>query len=90
MASDQEGVRLLVCTKDKKYSSLRKKLVSDAKESETAVVASISVAIAANFGIAAGLCAPFIALCLIALIRLGREVFCSSNIGDVQGFFPFG
>jgi hypothetical protein len=71
--------RLLLCTKDKKYNMLRKELGSASKKSQTAIVSTIAVAMASQFGVVAGVLVPFCALCLIALSRLGKEAFCASQ-----------
>jgi hypothetical protein len=70
--------RLLICKRDKKYAPLRKKLDSITKKSETAIVSTISAAMAVKFGVAAGILAPFCALCLVGVSRLGKEAFCSA------------
>ena len=68
--------RLLLCTKDKKYTTLRKELNAAAKKSQTIIVSTIAAAMASRFGVAAGVLVPFCALCLIVVSRLGKEAFC--------------
>jgi hypothetical protein len=72
----KEEFRLLVCTNDKKYKSLRKQLGSNAGRSQTVIVSTISAAMAHSIGVTAGVLVPFCALCLLALARLGKEAFC--------------
>ena len=69
---------LLICTKDKKYSSLRKKLSTSADKSQTAIVSTIAAAMAASFGVAMGILVPFCAMILLALLRIGKEAFCAT------------
>jgi hypothetical protein len=71
--------KVLVCTADKRYADLRKKLATSADKTQTAIVSAIAAAIAAQFGVVAGLLVPFVALCLIVLARTGKEAFCSTQ-----------
>jgi hypothetical protein len=68
--------RLLICTNDKKYASVRRQMAAAVKKSQTTLVSTVAAALAVHLGVAAGLIAPFCALCLIALLRTGREAFC--------------
>ncbi|MGB8657540.1 MAG: hypothetical protein WCE90_07110 [Candidatus Zixiibacteriota bacterium] len=74
--------QLFVCAKDKKYAALRKKLAKSAKKSQTVIVSSIAAAMAAQFGVVAGVLVPFCAMCLIVLLRIGKEAFCASTKWD--------
>jgi hypothetical protein len=87
-------IKLLICTRDKKYKDLRKKLATSADKSHTTIVSTISAAMAVHYGVSAGLLVPFVALCLVALVRIGKEAFCatvdwdfppSSSIQNAQG-----
>jgi hypothetical protein len=75
----KDEFRLLLCTKDKKYNSLRKELSTASKKSQTAIVSMIAVAMASQFGVISGALVPFCALCLIAVARLGKEAFCDGK-----------
>jgi hypothetical protein len=75
--------QLFVCTKDKKYASLRKDLGAKARGSQTVIVSTISAAMAHSVGVAAGILIPFCALCLLALARVGKEAFCKCTKLDV-------
>jgi hypothetical protein len=70
--------KLLICTVDERYAELRAKLTASANKTQTGVVSSIAAAMAAQFGVIAGLLVPFVALCLIVLARVGKEAFCST------------
>jgi hypothetical protein len=71
--------KIFVCTNDKKYSSLKKSLSTSADKSQTTIVATIAAGMAAQFGVVAGVLVPFVAMCLIVLIRLGKEAFCAAS-----------
>lgn len=75
--------KMLVCGKDQKYDILRAELNKKSKKAETLIVSIISAAFASTLGLSAGLIAPFCALCLIALLKLGREAFCSMEYLDI-------
>jgi hypothetical protein len=70
--------KLLICTVDERYADLRATLAASASKTQTGVVSSIAAAMAAQFGVVAGLLVPFVALCLIVLARVGKEAFCST------------
>lgn len=67
---------LLICTDDKKYADLRKKIEKEGGKSETALVGLISAGIAVTLGIAWGALVPFVALLLIAITRMNKNVLC--------------
>lgn len=71
--------RSFLCTKDKKYTTLRKQLATSKDKSQTAIVSMISAAMAVHFGVATGVLVPFCAMCLVVLVRVGTEAFCSSS-----------
>jgi hypothetical protein len=74
----KDEFKIFICTSDKKYADLRKKLASNADKSQTAIVSAIAVGMAAQFGVVAGLLVPFVALCLVVLARTGKEAFCAT------------
>lgn len=80
----KEEFRLLICTTDPKYRKLRQQLNSAHKKSQTAITSTIAAAMASQFGVIAGVLVPFCALCLIALIRLGKEAFCAAGRLDAR------
>jgi hypothetical protein len=71
--------RILVCTKEKKYASLRRKMETAGRKSQTALVSMLAAAMATYIGVAAGVLVPFCALCLIAVLKLGKEAFCNTT-----------
>jgi hypothetical protein len=73
----KEEIKILICSKDKKYAELRKLLSSKEINSSSAmVVAAIAIAIAGLFGISAMSLTPIVALILFALAKVGKEAFC--------------
>jgi hypothetical protein len=68
--------RRLVCTNDKRYSTLKARLNAAGSKSQLTLVSTIAVAVSAHVGVAAGVLVPFCSLCLIALVKLGKEAFC--------------
>jgi hypothetical protein len=76
-AALKQEFRTLICTNDKKYLALKKKLEAVGTKSQLTVVSMIAVAISSHVGLAAGVLVPFCALCMIAAARLGKEAFCS-------------
>ena len=75
----KQEFRLLICTKDRKYSQLRKALAKNADKSQMLLVSTIAAAMGHSLGIAAGILTPFCALCLIAVLSMGREAFCKTS-----------
>jgi hypothetical protein len=75
--------RTLLCTKDKKYSSLRKSFSGASHSTQLTIVSTISAAIGSSLGLAAGSLVPMCALCLIALLKKGKEAFCRGKALDI-------
>ena len=69
-------MRLLLCTDDPKYKELRKRLVSKADRSQVAIVSMISATVGSHLGAAAGMAVPLVAVCLLTLLKVGKEAFC--------------
>jgi hypothetical protein len=80
----KEEFRILICTKDKKYASLRRELNAKAHRSQTVIVSMISATMTSTLGISAGILVPFCALCLLALARIGKEAFCKGGELDAS------
>ena len=70
--------RILICTSDRKYYSLRKQLSAAGQKSHATIVSSIAAVMASQFGVVAGVLVPFCALLLLAMLKLGKEAFCVS------------
>jgi hypothetical protein len=67
---------ILLCTKDTRYAALRRQLASKGKHTETAVVTTISAAVGSSIGLVAGALVPLVALCLLAVVKVGKEAYC--------------
>jgi hypothetical protein len=72
-------MHILLCTNDPKYKTLRAQLFKQGSTTQTVIVGQISVAVGATLGIMAGAIVPFIALCLIGLLQVGKEAYCSGG-----------
>jgi hypothetical protein len=66
----------LVCTKDPRYAALRRQLAAHSGKTQTAIVSFIAAYVASILGLATGAVVPLVALCLLALLSLGRNAFC--------------
>ena len=71
-------IYLLVCTDDPKYNDLREDLSREKTLTTAFIVSSISTWIGAAVGFTATSVTPFVVLCLIALLRVGKEAWCRS------------
>src|SRR4051794_20111260 len=76
--------RVLLCTKDKKYASLRRRLSSTGDKSQLTIVSAISAAVASSLGLAATAIVPLCAICLIAALKMGKEAFCKAQTLDIS------
>ena len=72
-------LHILLCTNNKKYAALRRRIVSAGSRSQVAITSAISAGLAQYVGIAAGFIVPVCALCLVSLLTLGREAFCQES-----------
>ena len=68
-----------LCTDDKRYHDLWKQIDALQKKSTTAIVGVMATFLGASIGAPATLIAGFISVCLYAVIKLGKEAFCSYN-----------
>ena len=75
--------RLLLCADDKKYASLRKELSQYGGRAQLAIVSTIAASIAASVGVTVGALVPLCAICLIAVLKMGKEAFCKAETLDV-------
>lgn len=66
-----------LCTDDKKYRSLWTQITELQKKSTTAIVGLIATFLAASVGATATLLSGFVAVCLYAALKVGKEAYCS-------------
>jgi hypothetical protein len=68
--------KLLLCTKNRKYSSLRRELRKQKGTAQPALVSVISAAIGANLGTMGVVIAPIVVMSLMTVLSIGREAYC--------------
>ena len=69
-------MRLFFCTEDKKYKSLWKQIDDMQKKSTTAIVGVIAAFLGSSLGAPATILAGFVAVCLYAALKVGKEAYC--------------
>lgn len=74
----KKEIYLLICTNDQKYDALRSRLEKYVDNSKTPLIAVIAGAIGDQLGISAVLIAGFCAVALYAVVKVGKETYCSS------------
>ncbi|MBN1341059.1 MAG: hypothetical protein JXQ73_00160 [Phycisphaerae bacterium] len=72
-----EQVHELLCTRSARYRNLRTELSKKAKPLVPTIVGMISAGVGAQSGFAVGAVVPFVALCLLAILRVGKEAWCA-------------
>jgi hypothetical protein len=76
--------------KNRKYASLRRRLVLSGNESQTALVSVIAASIGARVGAIRAVIAPLVILSLIVVMRVGIEAFCRMQEQEIHTYRPFG
>jgi len=74
----RQEVYLLICARDAKYKELRRTLLREARKAKPVIVGLIAAAVSDCLGLDAGLLTPFVILCLILVVRIGKEAWCQS------------
>jgi len=64
-------------TDDLRYSQVRMRIGKESGVAGALVLSLISSSISVHLGLEAGLCMPFVALLLLAIIRTGKEAWCN-------------
>jgi len=69
---------LLICTDDKKYTNLRRQISPwTGQKSQLAYVSAVASGLAPHTGVViATVLTPLTAICILATIRVGREILC--------------
>ncbi|WP_299768969.1 hypothetical protein [uncultured Pseudoteredinibacter sp.] len=67
----------LLCTKDRKYTKLRKKLNTSANEGSKILIGAVAAAFAAEIGVAGAAIMAFCTSLVYAAIKLGIEGYCA-------------
>ncbi len=68
---------VFLCTDDKKYKDLRKKLKESASVTSTTILSTIAAAIGNSLGFEAGAIVGLVAVCLYGVIKIGKEAYCA-------------
>lgn len=74
----KDEIRLLVCTRDKKYTVLRKQIREAIKHSQAPVVAMISATLASSMGVAVGVISGLVAVAIFAIVKIGTNAYCAT------------
>jgi hypothetical protein len=75
----KQEFRILICTNNKRYSTLRKQFAAIGTKSQTTIVSLFSVAIGKAVGVAAAVITPFVVLGLKAILQVGQEAYCRTG-----------
>jgi len=65
---------LLLCTNNQKYAPLRKELSQYGGKTQLTIVSTIAASVAASVGVVAGAMVPLCAICLIAVLKMGKLI----------------
>src|SRR5262249_53267496 len=75
---------LFICTKDKKYSKVRKQLMTETGHTQLVIVTTIAAAIGASLGTIAAAVVPIVALFLKILLMCGTEGWCAAYCASIR------
>jgi hypothetical protein len=73
----KQEMHLFLCTDDARYNALWGRIDRLENTTTTTLVGLIASALGATIGVAATLVAGFIAVCLYALAKVGKEAYCT-------------
>lgn len=76
--SVKKEVHSFLCTDSKAYADLRKEWKGLAKQTSTTAVSALSVLVASQLGVAAGLISPLVIFALVVVLRIGKEAACQA------------
>ncbi len=69
-------MHVFLCTNEKRYRALWKEIENLRKKSTTAIVGVIATFLSASIGVAATFLSGFVAVCLFAALKVGKEAYC--------------
>jgi hypothetical protein len=72
----KEEMTIFLCTSDKKYKELWRRIDALEKKNTTAIVALVSAYLGETLGAPATVLAGFVAVCLYGAIKIGKEALC--------------
>lgn len=76
-AEIKKEIYQLICTKDRKYASIRTHFRKNQNTSTTAIVGMVSATVGSQLGAAAGIVTPLVALLLYSLLKVGVSSWCN-------------
>ena len=79
----KKEMHAFLCTDDRRFRELWKQIDALQKKSTTAIVGVVATFLGASIGAAPTLLAGFVAVCLYAVIKVGKEAYCSYAAQDV-------
>lgn len=71
-------VHSFLCTESKAYADLRKEWKGLSKQASTTAVSALSVLVASQLGVAAGLISPLVIFALVVVLKIGKEAACKA------------
>jgi hypothetical protein len=71
-----------LCTDDKRYKELWKRISDLDKKSTSAIVALVSAYLGSIIGVAGTVIAGFVAVCFYAVLKIGKEAYCRYSSGE--------
>ncbi|KIO48336.1 hypothetical protein [Nitrosospira sp. NpAV] len=74
----KEEFHIFLCTDDKKYDELRRELKSSGGKTSATILSIITASIGSKLGFEAGTIVSLVALCLYALLKIGKEAYCAN------------
>ncbi len=77
-------MNLFLCTDDKRYRELWKRIEELDKKSTSTVVALVSAYLGSIIGAAGTVIAGFVAVCFYAILKLGKEAYCRYNSAEAE------
>jgi hypothetical protein len=75
----QHELWVLICTKERRYGELRKRLAGEGRKAAKVIVPILAAQIGAVLGVPATAAALFVVVCLILILQIGKEVWCCSR-----------
>jgi hypothetical protein len=74
----------LICKRTRKYARLRKQISAHGAEGKMLIIGTISGVIGSNLGLAAGAATPYVALCILVMAKVAKEVFCEKSLSQLK------
>jgi hypothetical protein len=75
----KKELRVLLCTDDREYAEVRKKIKDASKVTNTVIIPTIAAEVGHKIGVAAGVLTPFVALALLSIARIAKQMWCKAS-----------